>query len=298
MIILILVTLLTTVFLELIWGSAKTVQGIEASNVAYYQSVGIIEEQLIDSTVSKKTPWNIANKTESFSQTGRKLEVSTGASTMPDLGKGKGNSPYDKEYNIISLGNPVQIVIPDWVNWSNVFFEFRVPAITISWSTTGTGVANTMTNSGLILWTLGYSWASLYASGETQIFRWLDINDPAKVIYWFNGTTNSGSPLSFNSFYADNTNNYLWTNGAKCANYACTLKLSMIRPVATSLTSGGTPDGRSLPFLEYRINFWVPVPSQFMVLDATAYAYWFQRTRTIRIPQVTTNTALDFAVLQ
>jgi hypothetical protein len=59
MIILILVTLLTTVFLELIWGSAQTVQGIEASNVAYYQSVGIIEEQLIDSTVTKKTPWNI-----------------------------------------------------------------------------------------------------------------------------------------------------------------------------------------------------------------------------------------------
>lgn len=35
-----------------------------------------------------------------------------------------------------------------------------------------------------------------------------------------------------------------------------------------------------------------------MTLDATAYAYGFQRTRTIRIPQVTTNTALDFAVLQ
>ena len=60
LIILILVTLLTTVFLELIWGSSQTVNGIEASNVAYYQAVGIIEEQLIKPDVSKKTPWNIA----------------------------------------------------------------------------------------------------------------------------------------------------------------------------------------------------------------------------------------------
>ena len=110
MIILILVTLLTTVFLELIWGSAQTVQGIEASNVAYYQSVGIIEEQLIDPTVSKKTPWNIKSYSGAYTNTGRKLEVSTGSAIMPVVGKG--NSPYDDDYNIISLGNPVQIVIP------------------------------------------------------------------------------------------------------------------------------------------------------------------------------------------
>lgn len=35
-----------------------------------------------------------------------------------------------------------------------------------------------------------------------------------------------------------------------------------------------------------------------MTLDATAYSYGFQRTQVINIPQITTNTALDFAVLQ
>jgi flagellar basal body-associated protein FliL len=60
LIILILVTIVTTVFLERIWGSSQTVQGIEASNAAYYQAVGIIEEQLIATNVTKKTPWNIA----------------------------------------------------------------------------------------------------------------------------------------------------------------------------------------------------------------------------------------------
>lgn len=65
----------------------------------------------------------------------------------------------------------------------------------------------------------------------------------------------------------------------------------MIRNIQTS-------DGRSLPFLEYRIHFDSAVPSQYMTLDATAWAHGFQRTYTVRIPQITTNTALDFAVLQ
>lgn len=87
----------------------------------------MIEEQLIASNVSKRTPWNIANRTENFSQTGRSLVVSTGAAIMPVAGKG--NSPYDDDYNIISLGNPVQIVIPDGIIWNNVSFEFRIPDI-------------------------------------------------------------------------------------------------------------------------------------------------------------------------
>jgi hypothetical protein len=70
LIILILVTLLTTVFLEVIWSSSKNVQGIEASNAAYYQAIGIVEEQLIDSDVTKKSPWNIKPKKEGTSQYG------------------------------------------------------------------------------------------------------------------------------------------------------------------------------------------------------------------------------------
>lgn len=283
--VLVLVTVLTTVFLEVIWDSSKNVQWIEASNVAYYRATGIVEEQLMDPNVSKSTPWNVSPKTESLVSTGRSLVVATWSSIMPSAGYG--NSPYDPSYNLISLGQPLQIVIPNWIDWTNVSFEFRVPHI----GSSGTGVSSTMTNSWIILWTVGYSGASLYASGETQIFRGSDIN---LVQTWsfaaFSGITNSGSSISVNGFYTDT--NYLWTSGSRCMNYACTLKLSMIRPVLTS-------DGRSLPFLEYRVNFgWVPVPSQFMTLNATAYAYGFQRNYTVRIPQITTNTALDFAVLQ
>jgi hypothetical protein len=207
MIILILVTLLTTVFLELIWGSAQTVQGIEASNVAYYQAVGVIEEQLIAPTVSKKTPWNIAPvlKPTPAGYTGRHLDVSTGATLMPAAGKG--NSPYSTNYNIISLGNPVQIVIPELVNWANVSFEFRIPNIG-SWSQT---LHPSMTSSGLILWTIGYSGASLYASGETNIFKWNNINLLSTwTLSSFNGTTNTWSSETFSNFYQSTTYLWLW----------------------------------------------------------------------------------------
>lgn len=42
---------------------------------------------------------------------------------------GEGNSPYDTNYNTIGLGEPVQLVIPDVVNWTNVDFQFRIPSI-------------------------------------------------------------------------------------------------------------------------------------------------------------------------
>jgi hypothetical protein len=89
----------------------------------------------------------------------------------------------------------------------------------------------------------------------------------------------------------DNTN--------KCANYACTLKLSMIRPVQTSTTiPSGIANASTLPFLEYKITLPVAVPLQFMTLESSAHSYGFMRSKVVRIPQITTNTALDFAVLQ
>lgn len=286
-----LLTIVTTVFLERVMGFGKSTEGIEASNYAYYQSVWLIEEQLMDPLVTKKTPWNITSSGTALNPyhgTGRILTVSTGAAVVPV--SGKGNSPFSSDYNLISLGEPVQLVIPQNIDWNNVRFTFRVPQI----GGAGTGVDASMNSSWVVLWTFWYSGASLFASGETEIFQWSDINiDDFDQFYTFYWITNSGSSMTINSFYNDNTNNYLGLNGTKCANYACTLKLSMIRQVRTS-------DGRSLPFLEYKVEFpsWTSVPSQFMTLTSQAKAYGFLRTREVKIPQITTNTALDFAILQ
>lgn len=66
----------------------------------------------------------------------------------------------------------------------------------------------------------------------------------------------------------------------------------MIRPFITN-------DGQSFSFLEYKIVFLgTNVPNQYMVIDSTAYVYGYLRSRQVRIPQITTSTATDFAVLQ
>ena len=78
---------------------------------------------------------------------------------------GEGNSPYDTNYNIIGLGEPVQLVVPDGVIWSAVKFQFRIPQI----GNSSTGVAPTLSNSGFVLWTIASTGASLFASGETSI---------------------------------------------------------------------------------------------------------------------------------
>jgi len=76
------------------------------------------------------------------------------------------------------MGQPVQIVIPSGVNsWGSVQFYFRVPSIPGETSSTISTSA-----SGVILWTFGYSGASLYASGETNIFKLNDIDGNNKTI--------------------------------------------------------------------------------------------------------------------
>lgn len=294
LIVLILLSMMTTVFLERIWTFSQTSKGIETSNMAYYEALWAIEEQLIYDWVTRYQPWNIQNLSEiGGTNTGRSLNVSTGSSLIPKLGEG--NSSFDNNYNIITLGEPVQLVIPDGIDWTQVNFDFRVPTINgMTWD-----VSTVADNSWFILWTIGYTGASLFASGETEIFIWDDINNWLGFNSFWNKywITNTWSTLNVSSFYSDPTDEFLGNGGAfggtNCAWYSCTLKLSLIRTVPLD-------DGRVIPFLEYKISFpaWITVPSQYMTLESSAYAYGFFRSRTVRIPQITTNTALDFAILQ
>ena len=153
------------------------------------------------------------------------------------------------------------------------------------WST---GALASISNSGIILWTFWYSGASLYASGETEIFVGSEIDSGFHYLALKEGFTNTGTASTFQDFYT----NY-WSN---CVNYQCTLKLSMIRPFLTDDSS----NPQSFSFLEYRIEFptGMNIPSQYMIIDSTSYVYGYLRSRQVRIPQITTSTATDFAVLQ
>jgi len=70
----------------------------------------------------------------------------------------------------------------------------------------------------------------------------------------------------------------------------------MIRPFLTDDSS----NPQSFSFLEYRIEFpaGMNIPSQYMIINSTSYVYGYLRSRQVRIPQITTSTATDFAVLQ
>jgi hypothetical protein len=214
------------------------------------------------------------------------LTVYTGGTSVPDIDKW--NSPFDNDYNIISMWSPVQLVIPDGINWNNVTFTFRVPNIPGAGSNTGISTS-VLSSSWFILWSLGYTGSTLFANGEANTFKKNEMNG-TNQIGSKNGITNAWSILSFNDFYTTD----LWANWSKCNNYNCILKLSLIRPV---LLEGY--EWRTVPFLEYKIT-WLnkPVPAQYMILESNTYAAGYRRTKTLKLPQNTSSTALDFAVLQ
>ncbi len=288
LVILTLLMVMSIVFFEKLYRFSQASEWIENSNVAYYTALGTVEEVLYTGWVNKYTPWNIRDLSRgTSSSTGTKITVSTGSNTVPATWKG--NSEYDttKNYNIISLWEPIQLVIPNAVDWDTVNFEFRVPTV---WWNTSTGVATAYSNTWFIIWTLASSGTSLFASGETNILKWSDINSPNKTLSAYQWTSNSWSVVQFKTFYTDA--NYLWLGGVNCTSFQCTLKLSLIRPVPLT-------DGRIMNFLEYKITgFPSAIPSQYMTIHSEWYAYGFLRSRDIQFPQITTNTALDFAVLQ
>jgi hypothetical protein len=289
LIVLTLVTVMSTVFFEKLFRFSQASEWIENSNIAYYKALWIIESAMYGVWVDKFTPWNIQNTTTggNYANSWAILEVTTGSSIVP--APGRGNSPYDSDYNIISIGEPVQLVIPNGLNnWAGVLFQFRIPQIS---PTSSTGVNAGWTNSWYVLWTFASSGASLFASGETNIFLWAELNNTNQTLTTRVGKSNSWSTATFGDFY------FWWWfiggDGASCVGYQCTLKLSLLRPVLT------TDSNRTIDFLEYKITFpAVVIPSQYMNLRAEGYSYGFLRQRTFQFPQITTNTALDFAVLQ
>ncbi len=290
LIVLVLLSLASTVFVEKVWNFSKASTGIKDSNRAYYFSLWTIEETLMDPTVTKNSPWNVswtAITLPAPDNITKTLTVYTGGTSVPDIDKW--NSPFDNDYNIISMGSPVQLVIPDWVSWDSVNFVFRVP--NIPGTTSGTGLANISSNSWMILWSIGYTGATLFANGEANTFRksniWVFTSNSITSFQWI---TNWWTNFQFSDFVTSTI--WLWSSGGKCTNYNCILKLSLIRPVILN-------DGRTVPFLEYKIT-WLnkQIPAQYMILESHTYAAGYRRTKTLKLPQNTTSTALDFAVLQ
>ena len=75
---------MSTVFIEKLLSFSKASEGIENSNVAYYNALGIIEESLYTGGVNKYTPWMITNQSSwNPTSTGKSISVLTGGMSIP-----------------------------------------------------------------------------------------------------------------------------------------------------------------------------------------------------------------------
>lgn len=234
----VLLSILVTSFLEKALRVGQNSKSIEQSTQAYYYATSQIEKQLVNNTNLKKKPWEIQPITvgDESTHSGVTLSVHTGSSTIPQAGKG--NSPFNPDYNLISLDKPVQLVISDDVsNWSNVDFDFRIPAYSgSSGSQTGALRSGIMTDSGALFWSIGDYETVLHASGSESagLFPLAEINNTnGKKISHKKGYSYKSGVLEskdFSNFY----NNYLKAHN-KCQDYACTFRLGMLRAIPAAV---------------------------------------------------------------
>lgn len=286
-------SIFVTSFLEKALRIGQSVKSVEQSTQAYYQATSIIETQLNKNQNLRKKPWITDGKLKDFDNwLWNELNISAKSNTIPV--QWKWNSRYDSNWNIISMDRPVQLVLNqdafEKIKKGNVNVFFRVPKIENL-------AKRTSIDSGYSSWIIYFSiwnasdifylwdgnlidrskiwsvWSDTFVQGF-QSLTW--------VIYknWIKQTDNNNHLSSFS------VNSGCWDSN----NYLCTFKISMINPV--------TINWNIIPFLEYKIEDINNIPLQFMELDSKWFAGKLIRQRKVELPQITTNTALDFAVLQ
>jgi nitrous oxidase accessory protein NosD len=90
LIVLVLLSLASTVFVEKVWNFSKASTGIKDSTRAYYFSLATIEEGLMNPTVTKQSPWNVSGTAVTLpapDNITKTLTVYTGGTSVPDIDK-------------------------------------------------------------------------------------------------------------------------------------------------------------------------------------------------------------------
>lgn len=287
-------SIFVTSFLEKALRIGQSVKSVEQSTQAYYQATSIIETQLNKNQNLRKKPWTTVGSTVFSGFTGSILTVTSSGSSIPLAWKWNSRYDNDGNWNIISMDRPVQLVLNQEafnnIKNGNAKVHFRIPKIEklANWTSIDSGYSSWIIY--FSIWNASdifYLWDGNLID-RSKIWSVWNSNDFVRgfsnlewIIYknWIK--QNNGFLLDFNI-----TNDPCWGPD----NYLCTFKISMINPVAINWNI--------IPFLEYKIeNIW-NIPLQFMELDSKWFAGKLIRQRKVDIPQITTNTALDFAVLQ
>lgn len=195
------------------------------------------------------------------------------------------NSEFDKDYNKISISNPVQLLIKWNINWNNVIIYFKVPHFDDS---TSTPISLTWWTDPIVNWqlsseveTLNATWSHIkYDEINPSIWVPSGLNPPFGSRDWF---TLSWSIESISNFYANNN----------CLSSWCVLKLSVVNQLNTN-------NFEKVPYLEYKIVFGTnpSVANYYAKISTSWKSTWYRKDLKLYIPQQTTIEAFDFTVFQ
>lgn len=282
----VLLSMIMTVFYEIVIPRARNVKGIEQSNVAAYNAESGIEASLnsftgadIVSNINSTGAWYNSSGVLSYSCT-------FGPCTFPETWKW--NSPTGSNYNIIRPGSPIQIPIATWTITPGFSIVFHMPIFSGSTAYSSEQLKDYSTEK-YVIWTFTTPSKSITSSqGETLNF-W------TYGTWWLKIEGNTTSTGITNTWA---TNIKLWdfinANKSECDNtYKCTLKISLIKDLETTT-------GKKIPYLEYQITTTgnLTLPLQYATITSTGSQWPFSKTVTREVERFTTNEAFDFTVLQ
>lgn len=289
----VLLSMIMTVFYEIVIPRARNVKGIEQSNVAAYNAESGIETSLnsftgsdIVSLINQSGTWYSSSGILSYDCPG----VAGNTCTFPE--SWKGNSPTSSDYNIIRPGSPIQIPFNnDIATFGGLSIVFHMP------DAFG-GSARTLKDQGTkeyFIWTFttnpSLPWMAqsiTSQSGELMPISWWNFSFQIEGNNLAKGIKNDGTKDIWLWFFINN-------KASDCSGYKCTLKISLIRDLITDTNV-------QIPYLEYKVTTDngkpLKIPLQYATLTSTGTQGLFSKTVTREVERFTTNEAFDFTVLQ
>lgn len=327
--------------LERIIPASRNTKGMENSANATFVALSWIEQSLMGININnpgKIKGWaqnvsiNILNGTKTV-WTGS-IKETAWMIPMP----GKGNSDFDKNWNKISPGKPIQIMLTPWflistANLNTVKLDLRVPQLwstwsiagdsqftRLQWTATGTIVNLTITNANKTI-VPDYKCSTV---DECMGIRLSAVNLTSWIALWSrraNILENSkldtlGREISSIISTGADSPNILWCGAG------CILKLSIVNEIKNEAWN-------ELPYLEYRIRNNAPwaealsgcttryspqnyisscvgpmsflvtwIPLQYAEVEWIGRIWPFEQRFSRDIQQITTGDAFDFTVIQ
>lgn len=286
--------------LEYIIPFSRSIKWVENSSAAFYQAYSGIEEAMWE--LSQNDVWHSATDTLNSSlATDYGLILSSNTNIVPPVWKW--NSEYDNNWNRLDNKYLVQLRITDTsVNFNSVDLTFRIPDIDNDGNMTNNGDLFWTSSDPMINWVI--TWTSdpngSPGSGDefpvvlnglnNQLITKNTINNSSTInIWWLQWRALDDSVCDIQDFFDNSCSNIRNVTDV-------VLKMTLIDELSLDAWSGNK---KYIPYLEYQINFaWVPQPWRYSQIETSGKSYGFRKNLDIKVPQISTNQAFDFAVFQ